>query len=344
MLLAPLIFALCLLIFLMKIDVIIATHNRASLLERAVRSILENKRELPFDYTITIVDNNSSDETPQVVARLAQESGGHVRYLHEPRQGKSFAVNAGISATKGDVIAFADDDQRMGKEWLGAICQAIADGYDYVTGPVYGEWKVEPPEWYDNRLHGVLSIFEGGDERVPHEADESQHGFSGGNGAVRRSVIERIGGYHIELGKHAGKFVMCEDGELFIRFKRSGFRGIYEPRMKVFHLVLRERVTKKYFRRWHRGYGRSMALVDTLHPKPVSSWFGVPRFLVRRTIEALPRMLTARLQGDLPGAFEQELNLWFMLGFIGGKISSKPSSTASDLNGDGILSDAPGQR
>jgi hypothetical protein len=63
-----------------------------------------------------------------------------------------------------------------------------------------------------------------------------------------------------------------------------------------------------------------MALIDRLHPKPLSYWFGVPRFLIRRSIESLPRMVTARLHGDLPGTFEQELNLWFMLGFVGGKL------------------------
>ncbi len=293
------------------------------MLDRAVRSILMADREQQLGFTITVVDNNSMDGTPQVVARLSEESEGKVRYLFEPRQGKSHAVNRGIAATSGNIVAFSDDDQVMGREWLKAIYQALIDGYDYVTGPVLGEWEIEQPDWYDDRLHGVLSLFHGGEERVPHGTDESVHGFSGGNGAIRRSVIEKIGGYRAGLGKLAGKLSMCEDGELFIRLKRGGYNGVYEPRMRVFHLVPSERLTKSYFRRWHRAYGNSMALIDTLHPKPVSRWFGVPRFLIRRTIETVPRMISAKLRGDMPGTFEQELNLWFMLGFIGGKLSSK---------------------
>ena len=109
-------------------------------------------------------------------------------------------------------------------------------------------------------------------------------------------------------------------------------RGVYEPRMIVAHRVPRERLTKSYFRRWHRGYGRSMALVDQLHPKPVRYWLGVPRFLIRRAAESLPRMIAARLRGDAPGAFEQELNLWFMLGFVGGKLSSSSPEPAPNVN------------
>src|SRR5262249_8664544 len=101
------------------------------------------------------------------------------------------------------------------------------------------------------------------------------------------------------------------------------------PRMKVFHRVPRERLTKSYFRHWHRGYGRSMALIDRLHPKPVRYWLGVPRFLIRRAVESFPRMIAARLRVDLPGAFEKELNLWFTLGFIGGKLNSSKSEDNS---------------
>jgi hypothetical protein len=78
-----------------------------------------------------------------------------------------------------------------------------------------------------------------------------------------------------------------------------------------------------------------MALIDLLHPKPVRRWLGVPRFLIRRAVESLPRMISAGLRGDAPGAFEQELNLWFMLGFIGGKLNSSNApgpEPAPDLN------------
>jgi len=316
----------------MRIDVIIATYNRAALLERGVRSILNSRHDPRFDYAITVVDNNSTDATRETVARLVEESNGRVRYLFEPRQGKSYAVNAGVAATDGAVIAFADDDQVMDDGWLCAIHQAITDGFDYATGRVLGEWEVKAPAWYDDRLRGVVSVYDGGDQRISHESNEACQGFFGGNGALSRAAIERIGGYHLELGKQVGSFAMNEDGELLLRLRAAGFRGLYEPRMTVFHRVPRERLTKSYFRRWHRGYGRSMALIDTLHPKPVSYWFGVPRFLIRRALESLPRMVAARLRGDLPGVFEQELNLWFMLGFVRGKLNSAPPEPVPSLN------------
>jgi glycosyltransferase involved in cell wall biosynthesis len=308
----------------MRIDVIIATYNRAALLERAVRSVLAARRLPEFDFTITVADNNSTDNTGEVVAGLAGETNGRVRGLFEPRRGKSYAVNAAIAATEGDVIAFADDDQVMDVEWLCAIHQAIADGFDYVTGRVLGDWEVARaawPAWFDERLRGPVSVFDGGDERYSHENNEARQGFSGGNGALTRAAMNKVGGYHAALGKGRDSFAMNEDGELLLRLQGGGFRGVYEPRMTVWHRVPRERMTKRYFRRWQRGYGRSMALIDTLHPKPVRYWLGVPRFLIRRGAESFPRMTAAWIRGDLPGAFAQELNLWFLFGFIGGKLN-----------------------
>src|SRR5262245_5179974 len=214
----------------MRIDVIIATYNRAALLDRAARSVLAARRLPEFDFTITVVDNNSTDGTRDVAARLVRESKGLVRYLFEPRQGKSYAVNAAIAATEGDVIAFADDDQVMDGEWLCAIYQAFTDGFNYVTGRVLGEWEIEPPgwpAWFDDRLRGPVSVFDGRCERYAHDHNEARQGLSGGNSALARAAIEKIGGYHAELGKRSGSFAMNEDGELLLRLRKAGLRGAY---------------------------------------------------------------------------------------------------------------------
>jgi glycosyltransferase involved in cell wall biosynthesis len=311
----------------MRIDVIIATHDRAAFLEPCVRSVLASGTELDIEFTITIVDNASSDETPRAIERLMAESGGCVRGLREPRLGKSFAVNTALASTTGEVIALMDDDQIAGGEWLWAIHRTIAEGFDFVTGPVFGRWEVIQPPWYDARLRGVLSLFDGGDRRFSLDEREA---FFGGNAALTRAALDRVGGFHTALGKVAGTFSMCEDCELLLRLKRAGLRGAYDPAMRVDHRVPAERVHKAYFRRWHRGYGHSMALMQSLHPLPVPRLLGVPRFLLRRAIEAAPRMLAARWRGDLPGAFEQELNLWFLLGYLGAKIRMRSPDPASE--------------
>lgn len=93
------------------VSVIIPTFNRASLLERAVTSV---QKQSPLVFEIIIVDDNSSDQTEQVVERLAA-GDSRIQYIrHEHNRGAQAARNTGIEAASGGWIAFLDSDD----EWL----------------------------------------------------------------------------------------------------------------------------------------------------------------------------------------------------------------------------------
>ena len=95
----------------MHVDVILPTYNRADLLGRALDSLLAAAVPADMTVTIAVVDNNSRDETHGVVTARMSGTGSRVRYLREERQGRSFALNCGIAATSGDLVAMVDDDE-----------------------------------------------------------------------------------------------------------------------------------------------------------------------------------------------------------------------------------------
>jgi glycosyltransferase involved in cell wall biosynthesis len=85
-----------------RVSVIIPTHNRAHLLERAIKSAFGAGR----DVEVVVVDDASTDETPQMCRSLAG-----VRYVRAERNQKlGGARNLGILASTGDYISFLDDD------------------------------------------------------------------------------------------------------------------------------------------------------------------------------------------------------------------------------------------
>ncbi|MET0093096.1 MAG: glycosyltransferase family A protein, partial [Sedimenticola sp.] len=91
----------------MQISVIIPTHNRADLLERALKSV--QAQTLP-PLEVIVVDDGSEDHTREMVS----EKFPRVHYLHQPNRGVSSARNLGISEARGDWIALLDSDD----EWL----------------------------------------------------------------------------------------------------------------------------------------------------------------------------------------------------------------------------------
>ncbi len=91
----------------MKISVIIPTYNRARVLGRAIRSVLN--QTLPA-HEIIVVDDGSSDDTPELMA----DTFPQCVYLQQSNRGVSAARNRGIAAATGDWLAFLDSDD----EWL----------------------------------------------------------------------------------------------------------------------------------------------------------------------------------------------------------------------------------
>jgi glycosyltransferase involved in cell wall biosynthesis len=98
-------------------SVIITTHNRSALLAQAIESVLAQKGWQPGrDGEVIVVDDDSTDDTWQVVARYPS-----VRYLHTSERNCAGARNAGIAASQGNWVAFLDDDDM----WLPTKMEAM---------------------------------------------------------------------------------------------------------------------------------------------------------------------------------------------------------------------------
>ena len=143
----------------------------------------------------------------------------------------------------------------------------------------------------------------------------------GGNAVIRRSVLDRVGPYSVDLGRTpGGRLLSCEDEDMFIRLLSIGARGFYRPDLIIHHYVPPERLTKRYFRRWCFWRGVSQGLLDRRRPAPVPYLLGVPRYMigsaVRGTIDA-PRAVFRR--GEPARTFKNELAWWDLAGFLYGK-------------------------
>ena len=71
----------------LDVSVVISTFNRPTQLERALRALVAQDVPASLRYEIIVVDNNSSDNTREVVAAFEREHGPRVRYVFECRQG-----------------------------------------------------------------------------------------------------------------------------------------------------------------------------------------------------------------------------------------------------------------
>jgi glucosyl-dolichyl phosphate glucuronosyltransferase len=312
--------------------VLICTYNRAELLRETLATLRRVRSRRRWD--ILVVDNNSTDHTRQVVEQRTEDMPAPLHYIFEPRQGKSYALNNGISLSQGEIIVFTDDDVRVGPGWLDAACEALdADpSIEYTGGPVRPLWGAPPPQWIDRDrgdLWGTLAILDYGHE--PFIFEDRKRVPLGVNMAVRRTMIERIGGFHPDLGRRGRSLLGQEQAEFFSRGRLAGAQGLYIPAMEVHHYVPESRLTKQYFRRWWFWKGVARAKVDAMHGRTelgldlstVPHIARVPRFIWGLAPRAAGHWLRARLAGDLRTATRHEMELAYVLGYI--RSCRKPS-------------------
>jgi glycosyltransferase involved in cell wall biosynthesis len=216
-----------------QISVVICTRDRGEALAECLRSVT-TQRSAPGE--IVVVDNSSDGSAKPICDRFTE-----IRHVHEPRPGLSIARNTGIRVSRGDVIAFTDDDVELHPGWTAEIGRAFADqSIDALTGLVL-------PARLDTPAQRIFQLDKGGfgstfiplrfDNRFfaetrPHGAHVWKMG-AGANMAFRRSLFERIGLFDERLG--AGAAGCSEDSELWYRMLANGGVCLYEPRAVVFH-------------------------------------------------------------------------------------------------------------
>src|SRR5438045_7682670 len=112
----------------MQLDVIIPTYNPDDLLKLTLQSLLAAEIPAGLSVRVTVVDNNSTDQTYQTVSAFQPLFAERLNYLFERRQGRSSALNAGIAATHGDLVGMVDDDEEFDRCWYGCVYGAFSAG------------------------------------------------------------------------------------------------------------------------------------------------------------------------------------------------------------------------
>jgi glucosyl-dolichyl phosphate glucuronosyltransferase len=271
----------------MDISVVLGTYNRVSSLRSTLESFSQLRIPPDCSWELVVVDNNSTDATQLVVESYVRRLNYPVRYIFEPVQGRSAALNAGVKASSGKIIAFTDDDVLLGKDWLSELKQTF-DHYDCaaVAGRVVPIWKQPKPKWLIMEDQLAIVRFELGED-----VKEIPYPPLGANSAFRREVFERHGLFRRDLGVSGSKHtITCDDTEFGERIIHAGEKVVYCPTAIIYHPVDPKRATKRYFRSWYYYNGRSLTRTAGL-PRDGAFYFGVPRWLYRELATGIARWL-----------------------------------------------------
>jgi glycosyltransferase involved in cell wall biosynthesis len=313
--------------------VLVATFNRAARLTRLLDTLATQSVGRDLTWRVVVVDNNSTDQTSRVVLERVARFPAPLKYLFEPTQGKSVALNAGLHADAAEFIAFTDDDVEVPEGWLDAAIRPLLehDDIDYTGGPVRPIWSAPKPEWLDVRGNaaGTIGVVDYGAE--PFVLEDFRRVALGANMAVRRRLVDAIGGFRPELGRRGQLLLGQEQAEFFCRSRAAGARGLYVPAMALSHHVPMARLTRAYFWRWWYWKGRSQARLRQMHPtselgvdlSDAPRIMGVPRWVLGDALREAAAWVRSRSAGDGAGAAAHEMRVAYAMGYCRDCLSAR---------------------
>lgn len=290
----------------MSVSVIICTWNRSTQLAATLSSLAMQTGVAGTPIEVLVVDNNSTDQTPELVASLASDwQLGALRYIFEPRQGKQFALNAGIRAAQHKLLLFSDDDVSFTHNWIAATIDLFRlGGVELAGGKNIIQWPdCGPPDWYVDEFQAVL----GGVDLGPYRLLPAPGNFApaGGNLAATRQLFEKVGLFSETHFRHM-------DHEFGMRCQEAGVCIVYEPVMVIQVPVDERCLSRRYFQRWAFKAGIAPSVCSAVGHDGGTA---VPRWLYRQLVEDGCAVMFSRLRLG-PQSFTREMRLWRAWGTV----------------------------
>jgi cellulose synthase/poly-beta-1,6-N-acetylglucosamine synthase-like glycosyltransferase len=234
------------------VSVVIAAFslNRWGDLREAVASV--RAQTVQVLETVVVIDHN-----PELMAKAASELPEVTVVANAGLRGASGARNTGVAGSRGQVLAFLDDDAVARSNWLEALLQHFTDpSVVGVGGRLEPLWKTCRPRWFPLEFDWAVGCSYRG---MPESAARVRNVWSN-NMAIRRRAFDAVGGFRIGFGK-VGARSRPEDTDLCLRAAECNGGGIwiYEPNAIAGHQVPAERTTLSYFlkRCYYEGQGKA---------------------------------------------------------------------------------------
>jgi GT2 family glycosyltransferase len=211
--------------------VTIATRGRPEHLAHTLDAL---DAQTDTDFTVTVIDQ--SDTVDEALdARAA--ANGRLTVVHDEGRGLSRSRNIGWRGIDAEWIAFVDDDCTADPDWAASLRRVLGRDppVEFVSGPIGGR---EPP----GDEYVAVTTLEIDEERTL--AGRWTRPWIVGFGVcmvVRRSALERLGGFDERLGTGSAEFPASEDMDFNYRLTRSGGAALHTPEPHVQHEQWRRR-------------------------------------------------------------------------------------------------------
>lgn len=297
------------------ISIIAPTYNGAQTLPLMLNALIQVDIP-PGGCEYIFIDNASKDNSAEIIRSYSSQLP--ITLVQESKQGKNFAVAAGLKAAKGSLFLFTDDDVLPCADWL-VRYEAIAKAHPEISifaGQVRHHWMKTPPQWL-KQLGAEGKAFAGTPENLKGGNIQAIE-IKGPNFMVRREITELFPPDPSIGPTPSGNYIAGSETEFLLRAESAGYKMHFLPEASVHHIVKANQmklrgILKRYYR---IGRGTCATGVKTF-PKDSPELLGIPRFVYRNMISGLFSSLFLGLKGDTYHAVRKLMEIASLAGRAG---------------------------
>ncbi|MDY7012959.1 MAG: hormogonium polysaccharide biosynthesis glycosyltransferase HpsE [Cyanobacteriota bacterium] len=286
---------------MVNLTVAIPTYNGASRLPAVLEKLRVQVVPESVTWEILVVDNNSKDNTVQVVRdyQSTWPEAYPLRHTTERQQGAAFARLNAVREAKGEWVGFLDDDTLPAENWVAA---AVKFGQTHPQAGAYGsqvhgDYEVEPPEGFD-RIASFFAITERGSAAHRYEPRMKMLPPSAGLVVRKSAWCDNVPDRPFLSGRSRNSILNSEDLEVVMYIQNAGWEIWYNPEMELYHQIGRDRLTPDYLLYLVRSTGLARHHIRMLRLKPWQRPLLFPLGLAKDIQKALFYFLKHRQQLD----------------------------------------------
>ncbi len=227
-----------------RVDIGVCTFRRPEL-EETLLSLAAMAVPQDAEIRIIVADNDDTASASGRVEELRGSIPHEIIYVHCPASNISIARNACLENAGGDFLAFIDDDETAGEDWIVRLVEtAQATGADAVLGPVKAVYLADAPRWMRRGdFHSTFPVWVGNEIVTGYTCN-----------VLLRLASPSIAGrrFNLALGRSGG-----EDTEFFTQMHRTGGRIAYAPAAWVSEPVAAKRAAFSWLAKRKFRFGQT---------------------------------------------------------------------------------------
>ncbi len=245
------------------LSILIACYNAADLIMQTLTRLLEMEKVPDLPWEVLIVDNNSTDNTLEIVRSFASKIP-QLKIEHEPNQGVAFAVLRGIKAASYAYIGIVDQDNWVHRDWMIKAVNYLdqAPNAGIICGRGNAIFESDPPNWFA-RFQQNFAVGPQSEENGPAKNINSY--YYNAACIMRKAPIDRLiaqGFQPLLTSRAKHKLLAGDDTELQALYKLTGWEVHYQNDLTFDHYMPTHRLSFNYFQNLRKGLGASAVYLN----------------------------------------------------------------------------------